>query len=158
MAPALESFIAAKYFDKMTQDAAKNLSIEAIQAVIEQVEADSDSGSELASDIETFEKEKNKYINKLKSIKYSVMFPDEILNQTSIEMYYEDLIAEDDATLLEMTIAIKKHFRMLKTDKDLKIQKLLNSFNKIEIGKRIAYNDATDTLSKTTSSSLNRKL
>lgn len=158
MAPALESFIAAKYFDKMTQDAAKNLSIEAIQAVIEQVEADSDSGSELASEIEEFEKEKNKYINKLKSIKYSVMFPDEILNQTSIEMYYEDLIAEDDATLLEMTIAIKKHFRKLKTDKDLEIQKLLNSFNTIGIGKRIAYNDATDTLSKTKSSSLNRKL
>lgn len=122
--PALQALFAKKYFDEATQLAAKQLIMEVVRDVIDEVKVMK------KIDDEDYRK---KLIRHLSNMKISVMFPDEALNQTIIDEMYDELnVNLNYHSHLELHIALKKHHDKIvaaeKTTWIRRVDKLIPSF------------------------------
>lgn len=94
---------AEKFYNKTKQAAAQSLALEAVNDVVERIKS-----SDTINVVEP-----KKLTDKLESIKFSVMFHDDIFNGTKIDQLYEELDIDESNSFVNMYIAIKKHKRKL---------------------------------------------
>lgn len=105
MRSAMEALSAKKYYDEDTKRATTELINEAVADVVNKIK--------VAKELKNNEDAREKIIKKLKTMKLSVMFPDEILDQKKIEEMYDELNIDGSESLVDMTNAMFKHFRKL---------------------------------------------
>lgn len=101
MQPALEAMQAATFYDESVHKSATELVKLAVAEFIEEIDKNEDLSVE----------KKYFVIEKLKSAKVWVMFPDDILNLTKIERLYDELDFEGSESLDELSTKIDIHYR-----------------------------------------------
>lgn len=92
MHSAMDALFTESYFDKYVQDSARAVAMEAVADFtneIKKLEIDNNEA-------------KRKIIEKLETIGYSIMGPDEILDKTKIAEMYEELGVDGSESLLEI--------------------------------------------------------
>lgn len=115
---ALEALMAETYFDSSTQTAAKEFAKEAARDVLEKFKANTNAKND--------KNIKKKLVEKIKSMKFFIMFPDELLNQTMVGEVYEELELDGSESLVEMFMALKKQKVKLLAEKSTNWMRLLN--------------------------------
>lgn len=96
MRPAIETLNAVSFYDRSVQESATGMLELAVFDAIKYISENEKIPS----------KTREKSIQKLKSIKLNVMFPDEILNLTKIEEFYTDLDFKGNESLFELAMKI----------------------------------------------------
>lgn len=96
--------------NKTIQEAAKELAMEAVKDVVRVVKKS--NGINII--------EPKKLIDKLESIKFSVMFSDDIIKGADIDKLYKELPINETSSFVEMFIEMKKHSRKLKAEEGYK--------------------------------------
>lgn len=105
MRPAVEALNAVNLYDKKVQASATELVTLAVNDSIRQI----NQNKLIQADT------KKLMTKKLKSIKFWVMFPDEILNTTKINGLYDDLELYGNESFVDMFIELPKYDRKLET-------------------------------------------
>lgn len=100
MGPALEALFAEKYFDKNTQDAAIELSMQAVADILDKVQNTTRIKDELV---------REKVFEKLKAMKLVIMFPKEFLNIEETEKFFDELHVGGSESLVELQMEIQKN-------------------------------------------------
>lgn len=99
MRPALDALSSVEFYDQAVQKSATEL-----------VEMTVSDAVEYISQIETVDQEiRISIIDKLKSAKLWVMFPDNILNLTKIDRLYSELDFKGPESLIELSLKIQLH-------------------------------------------------
>ena len=120
MGSAFEALVARKYFNKSVQSAATGLVNEAVADSIEHIRK-----------TETIQNEavKKFALNKLSTLKVSVMFPDEILKEVEIAELFAELPLNGSESLIEMSAEIKKFSSKLYAEPVTSWTKILELIN-----------------------------
>lgn len=113
MRPALYALFSDTYYDKDTHDSAEAFAKDTIDDYITTIQIED---NEI----------KRKLIAKLRSINYSIMSPDEILNIPKIEGIYEELNVDGSESLFKLHLSMKKHARKLKLHHSVNWTEFLN--------------------------------
>lgn len=113
MRPAFEAIKADALYDRSVQKSATELVQLAVTDAVEYIS----KNEKIANDTRNF------IIDKLKTVKLRVMFPDEILNTTKINSLYNELNFDGSESLVELSINIRLH--------NIKIMMKLDDLHKI---------------------------
>ena len=106
MSPALEALMAKTYFDQSTQRAAEELVVEAVK----------DSLAHIKSSKLLNETMKEKLVEKLTTVKLSVMFQEEILDSTKIVEIYGEFDTKESDSFVEMLIKMVNYDKKLENE------------------------------------------
>lgn len=112
---ALDAMTAEHYFNKEAQDSATTFAMEALADVVDVIDKEIDD-----------EEAKNGVIAKLKSAKFSMMSPDEILDHSKIDEFYEDFDVDSSESLLRLHLGMERHYQKLVAEKKSSWKKKLN--------------------------------
>lgn len=124
MRPALESLTAANFYDRSVQDSATEFVKLAVSDMIEKIK----KNEKISNTTRNF------ITNKLKLVKLSVMFPDDILNLTKISSLYDELEFKGNESLPEMHMKLVLHCNKLRNKPpEHWIKKLTTIVNAINI-------------------------
>lgn len=104
MRPALESLHAVHLYDQTVQKSATEFVELAVADLIEEFSKNEKIPNATRDEI----------TNKLKSVKLSVMFPDDILNFTKIDGLYNELDFEGNESLPELFLKFTSHYLKLR--------------------------------------------
>lgn len=121
-APALQAYAAKTYFNKDIQDSAKEMTQEVFNDLIRKL----DTKIQIEDS-----KVKERLIENLKRIKISVMFPDEVLNDTIIENVYDDLDIDDSKSAIQIFLNLTLYNQRMNNERKSYWKKRLNTISEV---------------------------
>lgn len=124
MAPAFQSVLGKYYFDESVQRSATDLIKEGVADLIEFI-----STTPLIKE----ENIRQEYIEKLKTIKLSVMFPEETLSETKINEIYEELPLNGTESFVEIDYETFRYQNKLIREKEGWVKTLITIANNSRI-------------------------
>lgn len=116
MYPVLQSLLARKYYNATIQDAAREFALEAVTNYIDKFKTLEEINEVVMK----------KIIEKLSTVKLLVMFPDDVLNQTKVEKFYEHVKFNETQSFVAMWFEISKIRQQLDGARSTHPLKLLN--------------------------------
>lgn len=122
MQPALLALSAQKYFDKETRKAATALVKEAVADVTNLIKT--------TNELDEHEDVRKKLVEELKTMKLSIMYPNEIIDQMKIEEMYEEMQVDGSEPLIEIRVSMVKNYFKLLVESDSSWMKRVERFVK----------------------------
>lgn len=118
--PAMEALFASKYFDPIAQQAAKEMTQEAVNDILKDLRINTILSKTLGNDL----------IERLQNITLIIGYCDEVLNISLIDEIYEELGLRGNESFVITELHLKKHNRKMISEKRTSLIRRLDTLSK----------------------------